>query len=870
MLAHLLRECGLDLGAPDELFAASPDNPDGYWEHKRFVELNDEVLNVLGGGWDQPPEFALDWQDDDLLAPLRTEAARIIALFSTAPHWGWKDPRNCLTLSFWNELLPDLKVVACVRNPMDVATSLRRRGKSSYGFGLTLWRTYNERLLANASPGQRILVHYNSLFQDVRGELRRIAEFLQLPTGEEEFHRAAAVAKPNLRHHSFTIDDLVEANVAPAIIDLYARLCEESGCSESREVQTAPHARQDAARGLEGVRAPAVPAIVAASANIDHRREPETHSGNGAARHQRLRPLNLAVIENSELREQLTCLRDRLQALHEQFARQAEDLAELQSDRERDVRELQLAVEEIWAAPPSNEPGDTSTASRVRYVQTIRRFREAVRRHVPRKSSILVVSRGDEELLKLYDRQAEHFPQIEGGRYSGYYPHCSLSAVAHLETLRVQGAEYLIFPQTALWWLEKYPDFHRHLQRQYRCLLHNCDIGAVFSLRQPNCWIALTEAAAECRLRLGREASLLNWNSGLNLAYSFPEASVFSPPDLSAQALPYLDKSIDLIALPAENEELIAEARRVATQAVLLIGRDFDCTVEWLSDAPADFPSVSIVIPVYNHAATTAACLTSLVETLPDSFRGEIIVVDDASSDDTPALLDGWKARDARLRFLRNDLNQGFLETARRGAAVAQGEILLFLNNDTVLLPDWLPPLLRVFRDFPQAGAVGGKLLFADGALQEAGGMVFCDGSAANFGRGDHDVDAPQYNVVREVDYCSGALLATRRALFEQIGGFDDRYRPAYYEDADYCFAVRQRGFRVYYQPECAVVHLEGASSGTDLSRGVKQYQVLNQAKFAEKWSGALSRQAPRPSDHDRTAWLTVALGRAKQEGELS
>ena len=148
--------------------------------------------------------------------------------------------------------------------------------------------------------------------------------------------------------------------------------------------------------------------------------------------------------------------------------------------------------------------------------------------------------------------------------------------------------------------------------------------------------------------------------------------------------------------------------------------------------------------------------------------------------------------------------------------------------------------------------------------------MVFRDGSAANFGRGDHDVDAPQYNVVREVDYCSGALLATRRALFEQIGGFDDRYRPAYYEDADYCFAVRQRGFRVYYQPECAVVHLEGASSGTDLSRGVKQYQVLNQAKFAEKWSGALSRQAPRPSDHDRTAWLTVALGREEQEGELS
>src|SRR5262249_22644814 len=151
------------------------------------------------------------------------------------------------------------------------------------------------------------------------------------------------------------------------------------------------------------------------------------------------------------------------------------------------------------------------------------------------------------------------------------------------------------------------------------------------------------------------------------------------------------------IALPAENQELIAEARRVATQAVLLIDPNFDCQVEWVADAPAEPPSVSIVISVFNHAATTAACLTSLVETLPDSFRGEIIVVDDASTDDTPSLLEQWAARDARFRCLRNVVNEGFLESARRGAAAAWGEIILFLNNDTILLPDWLPPLLRVF-----------------------------------------------------------------------------------------------------------------------------------------------------------------------------
>src|SRR5207253_716882 len=137
-----------------------------------------------------------------------------------------------------------------------------------------------------------------------------------------------------------------------------------------------------------------------------------------------------------------------------------------------------------------------------------------------------------------------------------------------------------------------------------------------------------------------------------------------------------------------------------------------------------------------------------------------------------------------------------------------------------------------IFHDYPDAGAVGGKLIFPDGTLQEVGGIVFCDGSAANFGRGDDEIDALLYNFVREVDYCSGALLATRRTLFLDLGGFDTRYSPAYCEDSDYCFNLRENGYRVYYQPESAIIHLEGATAGTDVTRGVKRYQVLNNEKF--------------------------------------
>ncbi len=945
MLAHMLQLCGLNLGSPDELVPATADNPNGHWEHKEFHQLNEEILNRLGGSWDQPPSVPADWPHDERLRPLYSAAEELVARFPTEQIWGWKDPRNSLTLPFWKNVLPNLKVIVCVRNPLDVASSLHHRGLSSYTFGLALWQAYNERLLTDTQPDRRIVVHYNSLFTDLRGELQRLIEFLELPADEEQFNLACATVKPNLRHHRMSIDDLVQASVAPAIIDLYLRLCEETGWSEFQEAQCRDHAPRDEACSEEAEFAGAISTLVAAGVNVQGRPEQYRFGTIGTEQLQAHSPLNLAVIEMTEvkhrqqrprpetrpveptpgeLKAQLAGLREQLEAVRqegrirdERLAQQAGELTQLRSESERDVLELQTAIYDLSLQRRLSQSSGIDASNQIRYQQTIRRLRAAVQEHLPRRASVLVVSRGDEELLKLYGRRAAHFPQLKGGAYAGYYPQCSLAAIAHLETLRAQGADYLIFPEPALWWLEKYADFRRHLERQYLRVIDDWETGAIFSLREQSCWFTLTQALAECRIRLGHEAVILNWNTGLALADVFSESTVFSPPETDAPTLPYLDQSIDLIAVPADNPAMIVEARRVATQAVLLIEScesilgerggvsppvvcgitektggltpprspdsaklttsdrdgdfDFTCRVEWMFEAAtAQLPSVSIVIAVHNQAAITEACLTSLVETLPESFRGEIIVVDDASTDDTPALLDRWAARDPRVRWLRNDTNQGFLETARRGAAAATGDVLLFLNNDTVLLPDWLPPLLRVFRDFPLAGAVGGKLLFSDGVLQEAGGMVFCDASAANFGRGDHDLDAPPYNFLREVDYCSGAMLATRRTLFEQIGGFDPRFRPAYYEDTDYCFAVRQQDYRVYFQPESAIVHLEGVSSGTDLSRGIKQYQVVNQIKFAEKWATVLARQPRRPPEQDRSAWNSLALGHAVTPGERS
>jgi GT2 family glycosyltransferase len=237
----------------------------------------------------------------------------------------------------------------------------------------------------------------------------------------------------------------------------------------------------------------------------------------------------------------------------------------------------------------------------------------------------------------------------------------------------------------------------------------------------------------------------------------------------------------------------------------------------------------SIVVPVHNHAALTRRCLDAVLAELPEGC--EIVVVDDASTDVTPELLERYGAS---IRWLTLAENAGFARACNEGAAESRGELLVFLNNDTEPQPGWLEALGRYAAEHPAVAAIGAKLVYPTGSVQHAGVVIGQDGYPHNLYAG-LPADHPAVNRSRRLQAVTGACLLIRRAAFEQLGGFDTGFANSL-EDVDLCLRLGEIGAEVHYCHESVLIHLESAS------RGRQDGFERSVALYRERWRDRVRR----------------------------
>lgn len=797
-VASLLHERGITL--PDGTAAGMP-------------AINERLLARFGGGWDLIPGPIPSWEASPAVESLRSLAGECIAAMPRHTAWAWTDCATLLALPFWRDAVADLGVVVVIRNPLEVLVSLHATCGCSLPRAVALVRGYLQAALAATAEKRTVVTHFAAHTLDAAAETSRVLDALGLCDLAAAVPEAFRGPSPCLRHSRFTFEHLDRLGMPADIVAGYATLCDRAGYTD-RDADAA------------GIAAPDVVAWLKDGLRESRVVEPYGDDGSHA----------VGTSAGGEAALGLRALQNDLARLRAELAARDEAMEEILED----VRFAQSLV----SVPPA----------RLLYRQVVRRARELVLEHVPTEAVVAVVSKGDDDLLRHRKITAWHFPRTEEGGYAGWYPACDMAAIAHLETLRSRGATHLLVPETYDWWLTSYPGFRDHLERRHRRLERRPGAGSLYELLPEPVESQADDvpAAAVRRLTetLGRPAQVLDITGDPATADLFADATrLQSPVPAGGLPLPYIDMSVDVVAVAKADSHVRAEARRVAAYAVVDVAGQ--PAVEWLCPLPSrSLPSASIVIPVFNQWPVTRGCLAALRATLSRDHDVEIIVVDDASTDDTPVALAGLARVEPRLKVLRNDENLGFVASCNRAAEAATRNYLVFLNNDTVPLPGWLEALLGTFGDVPRVGAVGGKLLFPDGRLQEAGGIVFSDASACHFGRGEPDASQPPFDHPRQVDYVSGALLATPRRLFAELGGFDPSFAPGYYEDTDYCFRLREQNRTVWYQPDAVVVHVEGATAGTDLSVGMKRHQVLNLDRFRQRHARALREQ---PSPETRT-----------------
>ena len=783
----LARLCGL-LGAemPKRPLDANEFNPKGYWEPLSVVELNDALLEEASSAWDAPPA-----SPDEVAKAARSARERAMkALSDEFPSdrlIAVKDPRCTVMADVWldaaHEAGYEPKIAGIWRESASVVRSLQRREPFDADEAALLWANYNVRLIEALRRYGGALISYRELTADWRSAAMSIARHCKI-----DWPKSLEAAGPDA-------DKFISAGRDVEALDLPEDVRAVVG-----EIERA------LGGGGEGVNLSKAAAAIAAKSK-------PFRSTVRRITDREARRLNTIKEERDQAREahaaadgQLAAAVARASELERERteARKAHAVAETRLVAERDkAREAHAAAETRLIAERDKARSDHHALELEfqeleRAAMAYRKRGEALELELAQTQHDYRSADAERNALRLErDRVKAHLDLIR--------QHAVMRALRAFRRLvnRVPGLTLIKKP------------IHRFVVGGLEAAIKLVETAGTQSSKP--------RGAVADRSPQADGANLDALSSFIKLVYS----------DFEARRIAAIIRKYGLTFQSEDSRpvELEVSARQARSWAKGLAGM-----MKRRSSSTVDEPDVSIIVPAFNQVAYTLACIESLI-TLEDAVRFELVIGDDCSTDATQA---ASEINIPGVRWVRHSENLGFVGNCNRAASFAQGRYVVFLNNDTLVLSEWLSQILETFKIDESVGLVGSKLIYPDGRLQEAGGLFWRDGSAWNYGRLD-DPRRPEYSYAREVDYISGASIALKKGLWEQLQGFDEAYKPAYVEDADLAFRVRSAGLKCMLQPRSVAVHFEGVTSGTDIRAGAKAHQTRNLITFRERWSSVLS-----------------------------